>query len=372
MTLTARPSAPPRTARRQNCCDALRLAAAGCVLVQHASTHLGAGFLWFRHGSALWFFDGVVAFFILSGGMVYASAERCRREGRPAREYLRNRFLRIVPALYLYFAVMSAALVALGIVSLGALGGTPFLAWAASNLALVPVYHPALFHGFGVGVVNGSLWTIPVEVSFYLLLPILVWLAHRAGFRAMVAVAFTAGLAGTVLHAALGGPTTEVLGGKLLGVTFWPWLAFFVIGIAIGRAWPTLPQHGALAAGAALLYAAGTALRLRADADWSMVVAVATALPLAYLLFWVGHHGPAVLRRSTERLGDLSFGVYIWHMPVINLLLWSGLAGRLRDTALVTVVIVVTGLLAYASWHLVEKPALRLKRYTSRPGALAG
>lgn len=372
MTLTARPSAPPRTARRQNCFDALRLAAAGCVLVQHASTHLGAGFLWYRHGGALWFFDGVVAFFILSGGMVYASAERCRREGRPAREYLRNRFLRIVPALYLYFAVMSAALVALGIVSLGALGGTPFLAWAASNLALVPVYHPALFHGFGVGVVNGSLWTIPVEVSFYLLLPLLVWLAHRAGFRAMVAVAFTAGLAGTVLHAALGGPATEVLGGKLLGVTFWPWLAFFVIGIAIGRAWPRLPQHGALAGGAALLYAAGTALRLRADADWSMVAAVATALPLAYLLFWVGHHGPAVLRRSTERLGDLSFGVYIWHMPVINLLLWSGLAGRLRDTALVTVVIVVTGLLAYASWHLVEKPALRLKRYTSRPGALAG
>ncbi|MFI5486977.1 acyltransferase family protein [Micromonospora echinaurantiaca] len=368
MTLTAGPITTPRTERRQNCFDALRLLAAVSVVVGHANTHLGAGFLWYRHDNGLWFFDGVMAFFILSGGMVYASADRCRRDGRPMREYLRNRFLRIVPALYAYFVVVVAVLLVLRVVPIGAIGSTPFLAWAVSNLALIPVYHPALFDGFGVGVLNGSLWTIPVEVSFYLVLPGLVWLAHRIGFRAMVALAFAGGVTGTVLQAALGGPTTELLAGKLLGVTFWPWLAFFVIGIALGRIWTRLPHHWTLAAGGVLLYTAGTVIRHHTATEWSMVVGIAVALPLAYLLFWLGHYGPAALRRMTERMGDLSFGVYIWHMPVINLLIWSGIAGHFRDTVLVTAVIGLTCSLAFASWHLVEKPALRLKRYSSRAG----
>ncbi|MCI4061985.1 acyltransferase [Micromonospora sp. R77] len=370
MAVIVEPSAPPRTERRRNCFDALRLLAALCVLVQHATAHLDTGFLWLGHGHGLWFYDGVMAFFILSGGMVYASAERCRRDGRPYREYLRNRFLRIVPALYAYLAVMVVALLALRVVPLGAAHSTPFLAWATSNLALFPVYHPALFHGFGSGVVNGSLWTIPVEVSFYLLLPGLVWLAHRVGFRAMVTVAFTVGVAGTVLLAALGGETTERLDAKLLAVTCWPWLAVFVVGIAAARVWSRLPQHWTLAVAAVLLYQAANLGRQQVGPAWAPVVAVAAALPLAYLLFWVGHHGPAVLRRTTERIGDLSFGVYIWHMPVVNLLLWSGIAGQLHGTALVTLAIALTGMIAYASWHLVEKPALRHKRYSSRPGAL--
>lgn len=368
MTLTSRPSAPPRDARRQNCFDGLRLLAAVAVVVGHSSTHLGTDFLWYRDGNGLWFFDGVMAFFILSGGMVYASAERCRRDGRPVREYLRNRFLRIVPALYVYFVIMAILLLVLGVVPIGALGSTPFLAWAVSNLALIPVYHPALFDGFGVGVVNGSLWTIPVEVSFYLMLPGLVWLARRIGFRAMIGTAVATGGTGTVLLAVLGGQTTELLGGKLLAVTFWPWLIFFVIGIAIGRVWPKLPRHWALAATSALLYVAVTVVRRHTDDQWSILVGVVAALPLAYLLFWLGHHGPAALRKVTERIGDLSFGVYIWHMPVINLLIWSNVATRFRDTVLVTGVIAITVMLAFASWHLVEKPALRLKRYSSRTG----
>lgn len=52
---------------------------------------------------------------------------------------------------------------------------------------------------------------------------------------------------------------------------------------------------------------------------------------------------------------DLSYGAYIWHMPIINLLLVLGLPSAL-------LAIVLTFSSAMLSWFLVEKPALKLKQ----------
>jgi len=57
---------------------------------------------------------------------------------------------------------------------------------------------------------------------------------------------------------------------------------------------------------------------------------------------------------------DFSYGIYIWHMPVINLLLVLNIDNP-------TLAALLTLLVAANSWFLVEKPALRLKRWTMRP-----
>jgi peptidoglycan/LPS O-acetylase OafA/YrhL len=59
---------------------------------------------------------------------------------------------------------------------------------------------------------------------------------------------------------------------------------------------------------------------------------------------------------------DISYGVYIYHMPVINLLLYHGVTGT--NGLLITAALV--GVLGFLSWKLVEKPALALKRYSAR------
>lgn len=353
--------------RAGNCFDFLRLVAAFCVVVQHGTAHLSADFLWYHHGSGLWFGDGVAMFFVISGGMVYASAARCREQGRPWRDYLWNRFLRIAPALYLYLFVILVFLLAAGIVSSASLTEPQMLTWLASGLLFVPVYHPAALQDFGIGVLNGSLWTIPAEVSFYLVVPGLVMLAAGRSFRTMLAVAAAVAGVGVVLHALGGGATGEGMASELLAVSFMPWLGFFVLGIWWGRTWSRTPRSGLVALAALVLYVGCVAPRQFAGPELSVLLGLVGGVPLSYLVFWVGHHGPRVLRRTTDRLGDLSFGTYIWHMPVINLLIWAGAAdGPLEDTALIGVVIASTAGCALLSWHLVERPALRLKRYSSR------
>ena len=60
---------------------------------------------------------------------------------------------------------------------------------------------------------------------------------------------------------------------------------------------------------------------------------------------------------------DLSFGVYIYAFPVQQTLIWLA-RGRLSGAVLLALSAAVTCILAFLSWHLVEKWALRLKPRT--------
>ena len=59
------------------------------------------------------------------------------------------------------------------------------------------------------------------------------------------------------------------------------------------------------------------------------------------------------------RRNDVSYGVYIYHMLVINTLVQFGLVGLWRYGALCALAVAAV---SFASWRLVEKPALSAKR----------
>jgi peptidoglycan/LPS O-acetylase OafA/YrhL len=84
------------------------------------------------------------------------------------------------------------------------------------------------------------------------------------------------------------------------------------------------------------------------------------ALPLAYLLIWLGSVLPL---QAVGRRNDISYGVYIYAFPVQQLLVLTGAhaLGVLPFTALC---VLCTIPLAALSWFLVEEPAMRLKRVT--------
>ena len=62
------------------------------------------------------------------------------------------------------------------------------------------------------------------------------------------------------------------------------------------------------------------------------------------------------------RGNDVSYGVYIYHGPILNVLLVLGI----RSAVGMTIFFAATIAAACLSWLLVERPALKLKRYSIR------
>lgn len=354
-----------QTTSRENAFDFLRLAAALMVVIHHAVVHLDARFLWHTETSGPWFHGGVSLFFILSGFLIIRSAEKCHADGRSWWDFYRNRALRIIPALYAYFVATVLVLLVIGALMPREMLSLDFGLFAASNVFLVPVYSPAMLDDFGMGVLNGSLWTIPVEVSFYVMVPLVVLLAAKARWRRALAVTAAVATAGIALYGAVGGAEAGSMLWKLYGVTFIPFLWFFTIGMVWSKMWPRVRQSGWIALVCVVAYFVIINLPHSGGAGMTAILTGIAALPLSYAAIWFGYNAPKFFHRLTERLGDLSFGTYIWHMVVVNVLLYMGARDwEVPGTLLILGVVAVSMLIAAASWRLVEKPALRLKNYS--------
>lgn len=180
----------------------------------------------------------------------------------------------------------------------------------------------------------------------------------------MIAVVLAIGVSSLVLYAAVGGNSAASRLWLLFGLSFAPYLFYFALGMIVGHTWRSIPWRGDVALIAVVLYFAITINGLGISSQVDLLVNAAAAVPLAYSATWLGLRGPRVLRRITSRVGDLSFSSYLWHQVFINVVLLTGLARVLTGEALVFTVLAATVVAALLSWWFVEKPALRLKRYS--------
>ncbi len=149
---------------RQNNFDLIRLCAALQVAIIHGIYHLevdstGYGMI----QSILNYFPGVSIFFIISGFLVTQSALRLREN---VCYYIANRFLRIYPALWggllisIIMVIFSAPKIIFGDL-------VHFTIWLFAQLTFVQFYNPDFLRSYGVGVINGSLWTIIVDPEIW-------------------------------------------------------------------------------------------------------------------------------------------------------------------------------------------------------------
>jgi peptidoglycan/LPS O-acetylase OafA/YrhL len=82
------------------------------------------------------------------------------------------------------------------------------------------------------------------------------------------------------------------------------------------------------------------------------------ALPYAVLVF--GYRAPEIMDRIMRRIGDLSYGTYIYAFPVQQTIIHYD--HGISPPGVIALTIPITYACAYLSWHLVERPALRLRR----------
>lgn len=370
---TPRPVTPPSPARLGvlPALDGLRGVAAGLVVLTHAAFLTGFGSTGGLPGHLLARGDfGVSIFFALSGFLLHRGlAHHLELTGRvDGLAYAARRFARIVPA---YWLVLAAVVVAT----------RPDLdVWVLHALAL-HIYAPdAALASFGQS------WSIATELSFYAALPLAVVLLGRARRRGpgRPLVLLVLALALTSLLPLLTGPAT--FGQDLLVERWLPWRApHFLIGMIcaeallarehpVARGLSRLARDpvGCLAlAGAAYLAsttpvagsltldpAHGVALLLRTGL--ATVVAAALLVPLTL--------GPPsglsrALSRPTPRwVGVVSYGLFLWHLPVFTALYAVTGAEFFRGgiLPLLAVGVPVSLFLAFLSHQLVEMPGSRM------------
>ena len=286
---------------------------------------------------------GVVVFFAISGFLIAQSLARTSS----LIAYAVSRALRIVPGL------MVAKLFCVLVIGWYATSLTSGAYWTHADtwrfLLACPYFDvrdrlPGVFeHNPYPLAVDGSLWTIPIETWCYAAAAVLAFvslLRRRAAFTVFVLIA-------TIPYALFPRTINAWLPGGGYGTI--PVLLFtfmFATGLFVCR--HRVPVSLPLAA---------AVLVTLLIADIRSFGAVYYA-GIAYVALVLAYH-PRLRWRAYLRVGDYSYGTYVFAFPIQQFIIWR--FGITEPPLLFALAFIMTIALAIVSWHAVEKPALRQK-----------
>jgi peptidoglycan/LPS O-acetylase OafA/YrhL len=347
---------------KSNNFDLIRLAAALQVAVVHLLHHQGLDSDHNILTVLARYFPGVPIFFFVSGFLISQSFDR----NPSLADFTLNRCLRIYPALIVCFLVSILSVYAAGYFRIQSPGLISFASWAAAQLSFLQFYNPDFMRHYGTGVLNGSVWTIGVELQFYALIPLIYWLMHSRRWGRMSAnnLCLTLILVFIVANRiySMQIPTLSAsIFFKLAGVTFIPWVYMFLTGVFVQHNFSWF--HSRLSGKFLIVLAVYGAIAVLTERwlGWGFGNSINPILFFALVAagFTAAFSNPTlsdlVLRRN-----DISYGVYVYHMPVINFFLAIGWGASIE--AFWGAMLATLGL-ALMSWLIIEKPALTLKKH---------
>lgn len=361
------PPAPSSSLQRVDAFDGMR----GLATILIVSYHVGITFYPTPVGTAPWWvatgsYVAVDMFLVLSGYLVTTLAVRELGGAlQGAASFYRRRAVRLLPGLLVF-------LVAHAIYGLLADFGERAVARStvASLLGVVNYAEP-------LGLVPltdaiGHLWTLSIEVQFYLILPFLLAALPMRKPRTALLVLGAMILVIAVRRAVLYEPGLMVL--KLLTRTD-THIDSALVGVALAYAWPRLRRLPTpwLSAAGWLGFVGWWAIALRFGTTDPFthkvgftLAAVFSAAVVAAALAETGPR-PVFLFRPFVAIGNASYGLYLWHILIFQSVRRWG--DHLDPLVQVGIALGATALVAVVSWNLVEKPAVARfsRRRTSSP-----
>ena len=342
--------------------DGLRALAVGAVVAYHVD-------LGWAQGGLL----GVGVFFTLSGYLItdLLLGQHERTGSLQLADFWLRRARRLLPALFVMLVVVVAWVTLLDRSLLPAARG----AVAASGVYVTNWWliaqHSSYFAQFGPPSPLGHLWSLAVEEQFYLIWPWLLWIGlrwrrSRAGLDMRLAAASLLLAAASAVTMALlyrpGYDPTRVYDGT-------DTRAFaLLIGAALAFVWPSRRLRDKVTSRArwALDGAGAAGLAVFAVLVWRtseyspflfrggmVLVSFATALMVAAAASPASRFGRILGCESLRWLGVRSYGIYLWHFPIIVLTAPAGGGDTPRRAVLqVTATIGCAAL----SWRYIEEP----------------
>jgi peptidoglycan/LPS O-acetylase OafA/YrhL len=361
MALTT-PDTRPRSLPYVAALDGLRAVAVAAVLLYHGGVHgVPGGFL------------GVDVFFVLSGFLITSLLLAGRRPDGTIdlRGFWLRRARRLLPAAILVIAVCLVVVAAFYPAEAARTRGD-----ALASLLYVNNWHQVLadrsyFAGFGRPPLLQHLWSLSVEEQFYLLWPLALGLGlSRIGrpwtMRATGVAALLSALAMALLFVP-GHDASRVYYGTDTHASG------LLIGALLAFAWPlgplrTTPRRGAVAVLDAAAVVALAAL-IGAMATWHdydtpvfrggfLVAGLVTAVLVAAVVHPASRVAPLLGIAPARWIGQRSYGIYLWHWPVMALTR-PGLDLAWSRWLLVPLQIAAAVGLAAASYRWVEQPIRR-------------
>jgi peptidoglycan/LPS O-acetylase OafA/YrhL len=337
----------------KNNLDCLRLILASIVALFHIYALSGlSAFEGFERYLSPHF--AVRAFFIISGLLIYRSYSR----SRSLRSYLDKRVRRIYPAYFTIIVVSALALWPLSTLPTWEYFDVGFWKYLGANLCFLNFLAPSLpgvFTSNPGTPVDGALWTLKIEVAFYLFVPIMYFLCNRFGSKKIigggVALSFCWKYGFIVLDSMTRANNVELQNGvdtiySKLAVQFPAQLLYFCAGILLLQHFEQLKLHFraifGITIGVYMLDHWITAGYL--DAVWISGVVFIFG-------FW-RYFG------DFSKHGDFSYGVYIVHWPILQTLISLGF-DKLNPAIYLLISVSSIGLAGFLMWHLVESRFLK-------------
>ncbi len=341
--------AKPASGFERNNLDCLRLVLASTVAFFHLSVLTGMPELSFLERYLSPHF-AVRGFFVISGLLIYRSYVR----SPSLRSYFEKRMRRIYPGYA--FTVLASAILLYLLSDMPTLTyfGWGFQRYLGANLLFLNFLAPTLPDVFRLNLqpeINGALWTLKIEVAFYLLVPFIHMLGIKFGLKKTIGCLFLIsclwryGFAFLNARYLLEHPSLRSSGRSIfeqLQVQFPGQLIYFSAGLLILIYLDAIKQN--------LIYVAtGTLVLFATDhfvtGDLFDVAWISGVVIVAGFGHYLGNF---------SKHGDLSYGVYIVHWPIIQVLIATGV-GRLPWWLFLFSAICAIGLVAWGLWHLVEK-----------------
>lgn len=334
--------------------DLLRLFAAVEVLLLHSFPRLQLPFpAFFKIMSN---FPGVSMFFVMSGFLISASLER----NSNLKNYFKNRALRIFPALW---ACIILTIIIIALSTRISFINKDALPWFFSQCIGI-IYTPAFLKDFGFGSYNGSLWTIPLELQFYLVLPVLYFVVNKLSknetYRTIIiSFIFLIFCILTYLikiYLTKGEFEVETTLQKSLRYTFIPNIYLFLFGVVLQR---LKVYKSNLIYGKGLIWLIGYII-INYLIPTSAETYILKLLALGVTTISLAYTAPLTANKILKG-NDISYGVYIYHGLVLGFFVELEL---FKNSIHILSILLITVVLAILSWQFVEKPFMRRKKKT--------